>query len=372
VTNAVQSKSYQQALEVFRATPAYQQAAVELLTDEAKRIAGRVGIDEPISGDPADIGSPARGITGSVSGPNYTFSFSNGRLYSLRWNNWFQKTQPPVKDMLEFARRPSQLDENTALQLARSWLTNLGVNLALLEAKSSLRVFHVPANSARETPPDQPRPMRPQFIITWRGPLQMNLAAGRPLPGPVLATVEILGATKQPVEISIHAPELWSRPTLELENLNELLGPEPGPAELMAKILTPETYKTIENPDAIEASLLTSNANVSPKKDRLGPSKLDPALARKFSAALLDFNSYNSWDSREACVTDDGARLEIKRRNEIVHVSFCFECDILIITRGTFSREINFDNGHDRFADLFLEAFPNDTTVREIPRKPKF
>jgi len=68
----------------------------------------------------------------------------------------------------------------------------------------------------------------------------------------------------------------------------------------------------------------------------------------------------------------DGARLEIKRGNEVVHVSFCFECDILLISRGTLQCGINFDQGHNLFADLFLNAFPNDAVVRGIPRKPKF
>jgi hypothetical protein len=39
--------------------------------------------------------------------------------------------------MLEFSRRRSQLNPDSALQLARSLLTNLGIDLIALEAKST-------------------------------------------------------------------------------------------------------------------------------------------------------------------------------------------------------------------------------------------
>ena len=92
-------------------------------------------------------------------------------------------------------------------------------------------------------------------------------------------------------------------------------------------------------------------------------------LAKKISAALLDFESYNGWGSQKGCITDDGVRLRIVRGTDEVHIRFCFECDILHIGRGEFEKEINFDRGHDRFADLFREAFPKDAVVRGIPRK---
>jgi hypothetical protein len=375
----MQSKSYQEALRFFRASPAYQEAVFQLLVGEAKWIADAVGIHDPIGGDPRNVAAPAEGIGGILVTTNYTLAFSHGRLYSLRWHDWLRKIEPPVTDMLEFAKRPSQLDNDSALELARSWLTNLGVDMSALAAKSSPTVFHVPALSVRDTPPGEPRPMRPQFIIKWPGPPRTTLPDGRPLPpriralpGQPLITVEILGTTKQPIEVTIHDPQLWSRPSLELKNAAELLGAEPTPAELMARILTPATFAAIENPETMQAALLTSNASEGRKKDRLGPIKLDPALAKKVSAALLDFDSYNSWSAKKGCMTDDGVRLQIKRGANEVEVWFCFECDILRIVHGGVERWINFDQGHDRFADLFLEAFPNDAVLRGIPRKPKF
>lgn len=368
-TNSVKYNSYQKALEVFRATPAYTQAADEALVAEAKWIAERVGITEPIS-SLNSISSPRDGLTGSVGGTNYFFTFLNGVFHDVRWTYWIRSLSPPVHDMLEFSRRPSQLNSDSALQLARSWLTNLGIDLNALEAKSTPVVFHIPANSARETPPGQPRPMRPQFIITWPDPNPSFLGGRRipPRPGHGLVVVEILGTTKQIIELRIEDPKLWPRPKLELQNSNALLGVDPTPAELMAKIVTPEAYKVIEKPDEIEAWLLTSNPDGSPKKDRVGPVKIPAALAVKFSSALLDFDSYNSWDISKGCITDDGARLRLKKGEDEVHVSFCFECDILTISRGEFHRAINFDQGHNRFADLFLELFPEDSVVRGIPR----
>jgi hypothetical protein len=345
---------------------------------EARWIAERLGINESLTANPADVGSPDHGINGSISGPQYSIDFLNGRFRQVRWREWSRQIVPPLDDLLEFSRRPSQLDKDSALALAQHWLNNLQIDTAALADKSTPDVFHVPANSARETPAGQPRPMRPQFIITWPWPPGTNQAnalplpaSARPLPGHGIIKVEILGTTKQPIELAINAPELWTRPPLELQNTAALLGPDPSPAELMARILTPETFATIANPDTIEAWLLTSDADVEPKRDRFGPVKLDPALARKFSAALLDFGSYGSWDQK-GCVTDDGARLRIQRGAEEVHVRFCFECDILTITRGGFQREMNFDPGHNHFADLLREAIPNDEVFGAIPRKAMY
>jgi hypothetical protein len=131
----------------------------------------------------------------------------------------------------------------------------------------------------------------------------------------------------------------------------------------------PATYAAIEHPDVMEAALLTPNSQGRPKKDRFGPIKINAALARKISAALLDFESYNGWSSQKGCITDDGVRLRIARGADEVHVRFCFECDILHITKRESEIEINFDRGHDRFADLFREAFPKDSVVQSIPGK---
>lgn len=280
--------------------------------------------------------------------------------------------------MLEFATRPSQLDEDSALALARSWLTNLGVSMSGLAAKCAWgpSVFHVPAAGVRETAAGQARPMRPQFIIKWSGPAQTTLPSGRPLPagirsrlGAQIVTVEILGTTKQPIEITIWDPQLWTGPGLELRNATELLGAPPTPAELMARILTPATYAAIENADMMEAALLTSNAQSDSKRDRFGPIRLDPAIAKMISTALLDFDSYNGWSVSKGCLPDDGVRLKIKRGHDDVDVWFCFECDILRIKRANAERAINFDQGHDRFAGLFKEAFPNDAAISGIPVK---
>ena len=149
------------------------------------------------------------------------------------------------------------------------------------------------------------------------------------------------------------------------------MGPtdEPSPAELMARILTPSTYAAIEKPDAMEAALLTPNSQGRHKKDRFGPIKMDVDLANKISAALLDFESFNAWGAQKGCITDDGVRLRIVRGADEVKIRFCFECDILRIVRGDSEFELNFDRGHNRFADLFREAFPQDDVVRGIPRK---
>src|SRR4051812_13438808 len=374
-TNSVKYNSYNEALRVYRKTPAYEQAANEVLIAEAKWIAARVGVNEQISVQNA-ISSPDYGLSGSVGGTNYSFTFLNGVFQQVRWHNWFKNISPPFLDMREFARRPSQLNTDTALQLARSWLTNLGVDLAALEAKSPPSVFHIPALSVRETSTGQRRPMRPQFIITWRDP-NATFPGGRPFPSGVrlpppgrgLVVVEILGTTKQLIELRIEDPKLWPRPKLELKNSDALLGSNPTPAELMAKIITPEAYKIIEQPDMIEAWLLTSDKNGRTKKDRVGPVKIPPPLAAKFSSSLLDFDSYNGWDIAKGCVTDDGARLRLKRGDDEAHVSFCFECDILTISHGAFQGAINFDQGHDHFADLLLQVFPRDSTIRGIARK---
>lgn len=376
-TSPVPSKSYQEALTVFRASPAYQWAAAELLEREAKWIAEQVNVKEPISCDPDGIGTPNYGINGSVCGSNYLFSFSNGRFQKVRWSDWARKMNPPLTDLLEFSQRPSQLDKEGAKELAWTWLKDLEVDLAALAAKSSRpSVFQVPASSIRETGPGQPRAMCPQFIVTWPGQTKTTLPGGlpipttiRPLPVNDLVKVEILGTTKQLIELRINDPKLWTRPPLELKNAFELLGPDLSPAELMAKILTPKSYDTIAHADLIEAWLLTSNRENRPKKDRTGPLKLKPGLARKFSAALLDIDSFNSWSASKGCITDDGARLRFRCGAEEVRISFCFECDILTINHAGSERGLNFDNSHNHFANLILEAFPDDAVIRDIPRK---
>jgi hypothetical protein len=371
-TNSVHSKSYQEALESYRATPAYEQGVLDVLLPEAKWVAQRLGIDEPIVGNANDVEPPNYGLGGTVGGTNYFFTFSQGRFKSVRWYDWPRKIQPPLTDMLEFARRPTLLDNDGALALAQSWLTNLGVDLAALAAKSTPSIFHVPANSMRETVPGQPRPMRPQFIITWPSASKIKLPAGRPIPpgmlGEALVTVEILGTTKQVIELTVNDATLWTRPKLQVKDADKLLGPDPTPAELMAKIVSSKTYETIANADSVEAWLIFSFNQDRNKRDRSGPVKLEPDLAKKFSEALLSFESYNSWNAAKGCIMDEGARLVIKHGAEEVHVRFCFECDMLTISGAT-RQIINFDVGHNYFADLFLEAFPNDAVVRSIPRK---
>ena len=373
-TNKVQSSSYQEALRIYGASRPYQKAVAELLTREATSLAQQLGIAEVISTNPEEVGPPESGINGTSATDNYYFDFLQGRLREVRWADWLRKLNPPVTDMLEFAEGPSLINKDTALQLARTWLTNVGIDVAALEKKSLPSVFHIPANSARETPPGQPRPMRPQFIVTWPGPPQT--IAGRtmpPRPGHGLVAVEILGTTKQLIRLSVEDSTLWTRPKLELTNAESLLGPDPTPAELMARIITPGVFETIEKHDSIEVYLLTSRGKdfKQPKKDRLGPLKLEPALAKALSNALLDVESYNSFNAAKGCITDDGARLVIKHRDDEVHIGFCFECDMLTLRAGSYRKILNFENGHNRFAELLQQIFPNDAVLRSIPRKPK-
>jgi hypothetical protein len=72
-------------IQRLHTTTAYQDAARQLLIDEANLLAQRLEFGETVSAACAScIDNPTSGVGGLVSSENYSFSFHNGKLRSIR------------------------------------------------------------------------------------------------------------------------------------------------------------------------------------------------------------------------------------------------------------------------------------------------
>jgi hypothetical protein len=380
-------------LQLLHTTTAYQTAAMQLMVGEANFAAKQLDLKEPMpfvvpaKVDPGDVESPVHGVAGSVSSPNYDFYFAEGRLRSVRRRDWFKKISPPANDVLELADRPSLLDTNTAYALARAHLAALSVDVAELEKKCPPVIFQLRGMKRGVDRRRTGEPVAiPLFMIGWgedpmNAMLQERLRqTDRPLPQrppsdrcPVF--VEILGTTRELIELSINDPTFIKRPPLQLTNREELLGPTPPPRHFVEELVGgKDAYETMAAPDKVEAWLLTSSfGGEQPveKKDRTPAVKLTPQAAKAFSDALLDFDTY-LWNVRKKCIMDEGARLRFTRGGDTVDVRLCYECDMLTVTHRGQTNDGDFDGGNNALVDALLAVFPDDASVQGLKTTGKY
>jgi len=369
---------------------------MQLAVGEANFAAKELGLKEPLpivvptDKDQWEIGPPPNGFEVYLSGQNYSFEFRQGRLHEIRKDDWLKKITPPITQFWELSERPSLLDTNTAYQLATQWLSSLSIDVAELERKHSPRVFQVPARKTdkkgRAEPGLSSLVALPLFMIGW-GEDEMNpklkelmesrarernrAIPVRPPNSRCPAFVEVMGTTKELIELTINDASLIKRPALQITNAAELLGPTPPPQHFVEEFLGGrEAYETIARPDKVEAWLLTSRSSGASKRDRAGPVKLTPQTSRMFSDVLLNFDSYR-WGVTKNCVMDEGARLRFTRTNGIVDVRLCYECDMLTVSHNGSTKHGDFDPGHNSLVKALQLAFPKDQIVATLKLKGK-
>jgi hypothetical protein len=379
-----------QVLQMLHTTAAYQTAVLQLMANEANFTAKQLGLHETVPPPAAMdtnscyVDAPPDGIGGSVSSANYDFEFRNGHLQSVRKIKWLQKSSAHG-DILALANEPSLLDTNTVHEFAKDKLAAISVDVDALEKKFEPVIFQVPAR--RRDASGQPLPnvsdnvVVPLFMIGWgEGPsdsiIRERLAQlGRPMPrrrapsdlSPVF--IEILGSTKEVVELNVRDASFLKRPPLQLTNAAELLGSLPPPRHFVEQLVGgPEAYQTVESPDKVQAWLLTSgldNDAVEENKDRTAAVQLNATEAKTFSNALLNFDTY-FWRGGKNCIVDYGARLRFTRGNDSVEVRLCFQCNILEFSHKGGSNLRDFDPGRNPLVKALQSAFPNDRIVKDL------
>ena len=375
-------------LQMLHTTAAYQSAVMQLMVNEANFAAKQLDLKETVPPVVAtdsnrwSVEPVTEGIGGSVESENYTFWFHQGKLRSINKIKWFQKVSPPANSVLDLADRPSLLDTNSAYQLAKERLVALSVDVAALEKEHPPTIFQV--RGKKPGPNGEPLAgpntiiAAPLFMIGWgEDPVNPILQArlrelNRPMPvrppyqSPVF--VELLGTTRELIELKINDPSLMQRPALQLTNADQLLGPTPPPQHFVEEFVGgKDAYETIAKPDKVEVWLLTPGIE-HPKVDRAGPVKLTAATAKAFSDALLNFDSY-LWNVGKQCIMDEGARLRFTRGADTVDIRLCYQCDMLTVAHNGTTKMGDFDNAHDALAKALQAAFPNDETVKNLPLK---
>ncbi|HEY4415824.1 MAG TPA: hypothetical protein VGO57_09045 [Verrucomicrobiae bacterium] len=376
---------------MLHTTAAYQAAALQLMVSQANFAAKQLQLNEPLPITvPADtnkweVNPPPEGVGGAIFAANYSFEFSQGRLCSIQKLDWFKKISPPVENVLELASRPSLLDTNSACQLARQWLTSLSVNLAGLEKTSPPDIFQL---IGRGRDPKGQRIIGannilvvPLFMMGWgEDPANAMLrkrvqASGRPMPhrppskySPVY--VEILGTTKELLELDVRDGALFTSPALVLTNAAELLGPLPPPKHFVENLVGGKmAYEIVTHPDTVEAWLLTPDfdeqGNSIPKVRRTSVIKLSPAAVKTFSDVLADFNSYG-WGYLKRCSPDYGVHLRFTGKGNTVDFDLCYQCKILEVKYNGETQQANFDPSYSAMAKAIQSVFPTDEALKKL------
>lgn len=387
-------------IEALHTTAAYQAAVVQLMTGEASFAAQHLHLKEPLSitiptnMNGWEVETPPNGVGGYYSGKDYSFEFDKGRLRSIRKSDWLKKIDPPVTNFWELSLRPSLLDTNTAYQWATQLLAAISVDVQEMERKHAPRIFQVPArktdsegNTLRGISNNVALPL---FMIGWgedlrsiiiRETLRTNpppSRANRPtrpfreLPPssscPVF--VEILGTTKELIELTINDASLLKRTGLVLTNAAELLGPYPPPRHFVEELVGGKrAYEIVLKPDRAEAWLISSASEAGgfdQKKERAGPQRLTAAMAKAFSEPLLDFDSYYWGFSKKRCIADFGAKIRFSRGKQTVEFLLCYECNILQVNFGGKETIAEFDPAHKRLVKAIQAVFPNDIAIKNL------
>ena len=375
---------------MLHTTVAYQTAALQLMVGQANFVAKQLDLKEPLPiVIPADTNNwevepLPMGIGGYLSCSNYSFEFSKGQLRSIRKRDWLKKISPPVQNVLDLGDRSSLLDTNSVYQLATQWLASISVDISSLVQTSPPAIFQVIGRKrdarGRLLPGDENIVTAPLFMIAWgEDPVNSILherfkSLNRPLHPPSRMSpvyMEILGTTREIIELDIHDESLFKSAPLQLANAAELLGPLPSKQHFVEEMLGgKEAYKTVALPDKVEAWLLNgrdAGEGVDPLANRTGAVKLKTLDAKQFSDALLDFDSY-AWGVAKNCLPDFGVRLRFTRDDDTVEFLLCYECKILEVAHNgkIQTQEMNFDYAQVALVKAIQSVFPNDNAIKKL------
>ncbi len=379
-------------LAMLHTTAAYQTAALQLMVGQANFAAKQLDLKEPLPiVIPADtnkweVAPPPMGIGGYLSCSNYSFEFSNGQLRSIRKQDWLRKNSPPVQNVLDLGGRPSLLDTNSAYQLATQRLASISVDISSLVRTSPPVIFQVIVRKrdARGSPlpGDGNIVITPLFMIGWgEDPINSRLRArpkalsrsSRPRPPAPMTPVymEILGTTREIIELDVRDESLFKSAPLQLTNAVELLGPLPRKSHYIEGMVGgKDAYKTVALPDKVEAWLLNGEGageNIDPLANRTGAVELKTADAKQFSDTLLNFDSY-AWETAKLCSPNFGVRLRFTRGDDTVEFLLCYECKILEVSHNgnPQAQEMNFDYAQIALIKAIQSVFPEDNAIKKL------
>lgn len=359
-------------IQFLHTTAAYQSAALQLMVGEANLAARQLDLHESQPFVTAqntnewNVSPPPMGVGGSILSPNYIFEFRKGQLAWVNKIDWLKKVSPPITNLVELSSRPSLLDSNSAYQLATQWLGNLSLDVAAMERKYPLHVFQVPAQKTdargRNLPGVSNNVPIPLYKISW-GERTPPMDSFNPV------RVEILGTTKELLQLRIQDASLFGRRPLTVTNAVELLGPLPPPRHFVEQLVGgKDAYETIANPERADAWLLKTyeqSGSSTNKAPRTGATRMNVKTAKQFTEALLDFDTY-AWTVQKMCLPDFGARLRFTRGNNSVEFLLCYECDILVVTHNGRTHAENFDYGHNKLVRALQAVFPKDNIVKKL------
>lgn len=148
-------------------------------------------------------------VGGSIWMTNFCFFFNTGRLWSIA-----NRTQHMERFDLYplWARTPSIIVSNEAVQIATQWLAWIDVDVDTLSKKYPAKIeqqwfWNQPGLNVHHLPGDTNKTMLPIFNVTW---------------GNDAAQVRVLGTTKELMELRVGDAGLSSRPLLIITNAIEL------------------------------------------------------------------------------------------------------------------------------------------------------
>jgi hypothetical protein len=181
-----------------------------------------------------------------------------------------------------------------------------------------------------------------------------------------VATIEILGSTKQCLALRINS-DLLAAPPLQVTNAARLLGTPPPPQHFVEELLGgPSAYDTVAHPDHASAWLLGNPADGSDTKvNRTPATAVDSATLPLLSRTLTDFNSY-SWLAENGCPADYGVRLQFAKGADNVEILWAADCDHLQITHEGHTTEKDCDAARVALIQAFKAIFPTDATINKL------
>jgi hypothetical protein len=196
-------------------TPAYRQAALSLVLQEANHYAARLKLSErlPIASNDlreVRIATPwleqKFGMLGSIRTENYSYGVAKGnRLVYITGKEEAQRLD--VSHKRKHVRPWSELNTNTAFQLATQWLTLAYVDVARLAREYECTIGAVEFGDG----------FVPNYSVWW----------GRA--GQTVVKVHLFEPERLLTSLHVEDPSLVLRPPLVITNRDELLRMTNGP-----------------------------------------------------------------------------------------------------------------------------------------------
>lgn len=202
---------------------AYNYIAMALMLAEASFFTGKTGISQHLPITEVDVrngshvGPPnPKDFGGSILTDHYFFGFGWGHLANFYKRGFMPTTAPGIRQRnMELSKQTSQIDSNGAVRLATNWLAHLGIEIPALESKYKRNVVqwrHYPDGENAQAV------LLPVYQVEWRGILLRSRRYES-----AVATVTIFGATKELVECRVLDDSLFSRPRIQLKEMEKLL-----------------------------------------------------------------------------------------------------------------------------------------------------